>query len=99
MHLANPPTTLAEAIERLIERTQQLEAARHDQVMTREALEACRVFVTPLERHKGWNEYKQDAADRIARVVGPEDSPVRTAPDQSAFEVKDCQFPACKLDR
>ncbi len=33
MHLANPPTTLAEAIEQLTERTQQLEAARHDNAM------------------------------------------------------------------
>lgn len=35
------------------------------------ALEACRVFVTPLERLKNWNEFKEDAAKRLAAVLPP----------------------------
>jgi hypothetical protein len=30
-----------------------------------EALEASKVFDTPLERLKNWSEYKQDAANRL----------------------------------
>lgn len=30
----------------------------------RDALEACGVCFTPLERHKGWNEFKEDASQR-----------------------------------
>ena len=35
----------------------------------RETVEACRVFVTPLERRKNWNEYKEDAAQRIRATL------------------------------
>jgi transposase-like protein len=34
-----------------------------ENIMLREALEACSVFVTPLERLKNWNEYKAHAAE------------------------------------
>lgn len=34
-----------------------------------EALEACRVFTTPLERLKGWNQFKEDAARRVRRAL------------------------------
>lgn len=36
-----------------------------------EALLACGVFVTPRERVRHWDEYKQDAADRIAALAPP----------------------------
>lgn len=36
----------------------------------REALEACRVFTTPLERLKGWSAFKEDAARRLNRCLG-----------------------------
>jgi len=31
-------------------------------------IDACSIFITPLEHRKGWNEYKQDAADRLAAM-------------------------------
>lgn len=45
------------------------EFRQHD-VETREALEAARIFLTPLEKRRNWNEFKQDAADRITAIVG-----------------------------
>lgn len=30
-----------------------------------DTINACGVFTTPLEHRKNWNEYKQDAADRL----------------------------------
>lgn len=36
----------------------------------REALQACQVFITPLARRQNWNEYKEDAADRIRSIIG-----------------------------
>lgn len=33
------------------------------------ALEACRVFISPLERLKGWSEYKEDAARRLLAAL------------------------------
>ncbi len=37
-----------------------------------EALQACRVFITPLaKRQPNWDDYKQDAADRLTAILGP----------------------------
>ena len=33
------------------------------------ALEACAVFVTPLEHLKGWTPHKEDAKNRIASTL------------------------------
>ncbi len=33
-----------------------------------EALESAAVFTSPLERLRGWSEYKEDAARRIAEA-------------------------------
>lgn len=34
-----------------------------------EALEACSVFCTPLERLKNWNEYKEDASRKRSKYL------------------------------
>lgn len=36
----------------------------------REALQACLVFITPIERRRFWNEYKEDASLRIRECLG-----------------------------
>ncbi len=48
MHLANPPTTLAEAIEKLTELTHQLDCARHDCERARADAEAHKANSTVL---------------------------------------------------
>jgi hypothetical protein len=47
-----------------------------ENIMLREALEACSVFVTPLERLKNWNEYKAHAAElRRLALANEKDQP------------------------
>lgn len=61
---------LADAVRALKERDE-----------AREALEACRVFITPHERLKGWDEFKEDAARRLNRCL---DNPAYTSAQSAA---------------
>jgi len=33
-----------------------------------DTVHACRIFTSPLEQLKNWNEYKQDAANRLGET-------------------------------
>jgi hypothetical protein len=48
---------------------EQRDEARRQCAQQQDALEAARVFITPYERLKGWNEYKEDAARKIAALA------------------------------
>lgn len=64
------PTPRSDAAETVEDMRTLLEQMERELAAAHEALEACRVFVTPLERLKGWNEFKEDAARRLHAATG-----------------------------
>ncbi len=49
--------------------------AANSQTKLIEAVQSAAVFTTPLERLKGWNGYKEDAARRMHEAVAHAESP------------------------
>ena len=62
---------------------EEMAAARYAKTVweLRETIRACSVFTTPLERLKGWNEFKEDAARRMNAAMEQTDSRTNTQMD------------------